>query len=52
MVVMAPKDENELRRMLVTAINHNGPAALRYSRGAGANVALDTEIRPPAPGQR
>ena len=46
MVVMAPKDENELRRMLVTAINHNGPAALRYPRGAGANVALDTEIRP------
>ena len=34
-VVMAPKDENELRHMLYTAINLNGPAALRYPRGNG-----------------
>jgi 1-deoxy-D-xylulose-5-phosphate synthase len=33
MVVMAPKDENELRRMLLTAIAHNGPVAIRYPRG-------------------
>jgi 1-deoxy-D-xylulose-5-phosphate synthase len=46
MVVMAPKDENELRRMLLTAINHPGPIAFRYPRGAGANVALDEQIRP------
>ncbi len=45
MIVMAPKDENELRRMLMTAINHNGPAALRYPRGAGENVSLDPEIQ-------
>ena len=33
MVVMAPKDENELCRMLTTAIDHNGPIAIRYPRG-------------------
>ncbi|MBC2715608.1 MAG: 1-deoxy-D-xylulose-5-phosphate synthase [Desulfobacteraceae bacterium] len=45
-VVMAPKDENELRRMLLTAINHPGPAAFRYPRGAGANVTIDQHIEP------
>jgi len=33
MTVMAPKDENELRRMLITAISHKGPIAIRYPRG-------------------
>lgn len=37
-VVMAPKDENELRHMLYTAINVDGPAALRYPRGNGIGV--------------
>jgi 1-deoxy-D-xylulose-5-phosphate synthase len=46
MIVMAPKDENELRRMLLTAINHPGPAAFRYPRGTGANVAIDEHIKP------
>jgi 1-deoxy-D-xylulose-5-phosphate synthase len=46
MVVMAPKDENELRQMLVTAIQHSGPIALRYPRGAGTGVHLETPIRP------
>ncbi|HEY2988440.1 MAG TPA: 1-deoxy-D-xylulose-5-phosphate synthase [Candidatus Binatia bacterium] len=46
MVVMAPKDENELRRMLKTAIEHNGPIALRYPRGEGWGVELEKEIRP------
>jgi 1-deoxy-D-xylulose-5-phosphate synthase len=41
LVVMAPKDENELRRMLMTAVNHNGPVAVRYPRGRGVGVALD-----------
>jgi len=31
---MAPKDENELRGMLVTAFAHNGPIAVRYPRGS------------------
>lgn len=39
MVVMAPKDEMELRHMLKTALNHNdGPIAIRYPRGAGIGV--------------
>jgi 1-deoxy-D-xylulose-5-phosphate synthase len=46
MVVMAPKDENELRRMLKTAIDHNGPIALRYPRGFGEGVNIDPEITP------
>ncbi len=40
MVIMAPKDEQELRHMLHTAVYHNGPAAVRYPRGAGYGVAL------------
>ncbi|UCH19461.1 MAG: 1-deoxy-D-xylulose-5-phosphate synthase [Deltaproteobacteria bacterium] len=46
MVVMAPKDENELRRMLLTALNHNGPIAFRYPRGTGAGVKIEQNIRP------
>lgn len=45
MVVMAPKDENEMRHMLKTAIYHPGPAALRYPRGAGLGVPLDEEMQ-------
>ena len=45
MVVMAPKDENELRHMLKTAVYHKGPAALRYPRGSGLGVPLDEEIK-------
>jgi 1-deoxy-D-xylulose-5-phosphate synthase len=39
--VMAPKDENELQHMLQTAIEHDGPSAVRYPRGNGHGVALD-----------
>ena len=47
MTVMAPKDENELRRMMMTAINHSsGPIAFRYPRGCGLGVSLDTPILP------
>jgi 1-deoxy-D-xylulose-5-phosphate synthase len=36
---MAPKDENELRHMLATAVAHtSGPIAVRYPRGAGVGV--------------
>jgi len=45
MVLMAPKDENEMRHMLKTAIYHPGPAALRYPRGAGLGVPLDPEMK-------
>jgi 1-deoxy-D-xylulose-5-phosphate synthase len=39
-VVMAPRDEAMLVHMLHTAIAHDGPAALRYPRGAGEGVEL------------
>ena len=41
--VMAPKDEAELQRMLVTAIHHDGPCALRIPRGEGEGVPLAEE---------
>lgn len=41
MTLMAPKDENELRHMLFSAFQHNGPVAIRYPRGAGLGVPLD-----------
>jgi 1-deoxy-D-xylulose-5-phosphate synthase len=46
MVVMAPKDENELVRMLNTAIAHNGPIAVRYPRGAAAGVKMENQDVP------
>ncbi len=46
MVVMAPKDENELRRMLVTALNHDGPVAIRYPRGSAVGVPLENPVLP------
>jgi 1-deoxy-D-xylulose-5-phosphate synthase len=46
MVIMAPKDENELRRMLLTAVEHPGPIALRYPRGKGTGIEIEKEIRP------
>jgi 1-deoxy-D-xylulose-5-phosphate synthase len=42
-VIMAPKDENELQHMLATAIHHPGPISLRYPRGEGWGVALEAE---------
>ena len=41
--VMAPKDEAELQRMLVTALGHSGPIALRIPRGSGEGVPLMEE---------
>jgi 1-deoxy-D-xylulose-5-phosphate synthase len=43
-VVMAPKDENELRHMLYTALMRTGPSAVRYPRGSGLGVKLDDEL--------
>lgn len=45
MVVMAPKDENELQHMLKTAIGHSGPITLRYPRGAGWGVEMENVVR-------
>ncbi|MBZ5513543.1 MAG: 1-deoxy-D-xylulose-5-phosphate synthase [Acidobacteriia bacterium] len=44
-VVMAPKDENELRHMLYTALSLEGPAAFRYPRGNGMGVPLDPDLK-------
>jgi 1-deoxy-D-xylulose-5-phosphate synthase len=43
--VMAPKDENELRHMLKTAVYSGLPISLRYPRGAGYGVQLDHELK-------
>jgi 1-deoxy-D-xylulose-5-phosphate synthase len=51
MVLMAPKDENELRCMLLTAVMHNGPIAIRYPRGHGVGAVLDEAISPIPIGQ-
>lgn len=44
-VIMSPKDENELQHMIRTAVEHPGPSALRYPRGAGFGVPMDQEIK-------
>lgn len=47
MVVMAPKDENELRDMLRFAADYNGgPVAIRYPRGPGTAAFLRTDFLP------
>ncbi len=43
MIVMAPKDEAEMRDMLLTMLEHVGPAAMRYPRGNGVGVPLDRQ---------
>ena len=45
MTIMAPKDENELRQMLNTALQFNGPIAIRYPRGSGIGVACEDELK-------
>lgn len=45
MVVMAPKDENELQNMLYSATKYDAPTAIRYPRGKGLGVALDETFR-------
>ncbi|MDD5563721.1 MAG: 1-deoxy-D-xylulose-5-phosphate synthase [Thermoanaerobaculaceae bacterium] len=45
MVVMAPKDEGELRHMLATALAAGRPVALRFPRGNGYGVAMDAPPR-------
>jgi 1-deoxy-D-xylulose-5-phosphate synthase len=44
MLVMAPADENECRQMLSTGFRHAGPAAVRYPRGTGPGVAVQTSL--------
>ncbi len=46
LVVMAPKDENELQHMIYTALQYTaGPIAFRYPRGEVVGVSMDAELR-------
>jgi 1-deoxy-D-xylulose-5-phosphate synthase len=43
LIIMAPADENECRRMLRTAFEYPGPAMVRYPRGGGPGVPIDPD---------
>jgi len=45
MIVMAPKDENELQRMLKSAFTYGHPTAIRFPKGKGRGVALEDNPR-------
>ncbi|MBI4188763.1 MAG: 1-deoxy-D-xylulose-5-phosphate synthase [Chloroflexi bacterium] len=44
LIVSAPKDENELQHLLYTAVKTGHPMAIRYPRGSGVGVKLDTDL--------
>jgi 1-deoxy-D-xylulose-5-phosphate synthase len=46
LVVMAPSDENECRRLLTTGLRHPGPAAVRYPRGTGPGARIEPALEP------
>ncbi|MFC0267481.1 1-deoxy-D-xylulose-5-phosphate synthase [Kushneria aurantia] len=46
MVIMAPSDERECYRMLTTAYQYDGPAAVRYPRGSGPGAAFEAGLEP------
>ena len=50
MVLMAPRDEAMLVRMLRTAVDHDGPVGLRYPRGEAEGVTLPDRVEPLALG--
>ena len=45
LVIMAPKDENELRHMLHTAVQVDSPVAIRYPRGSGLGIKMDESLQ-------
>ena len=46
MLIAAPSDENECRRLLTTAFLHDGPSAVRYPRGSGCGAAIEPGLAP------
>lgn len=44
MLVMAPSDEDECRKMLQTGYQYKGPAAVRYPRGTGIGAEIEPEL--------
>ena len=51
MLIAAPSDENECRRLLSTAFLHDGPSAVRYPRGSGNGAAIEPGLEPLAVGK-
>ena len=43
-ILMTPSDENETRLLLTTAFRHEGPAAVRYPRGTGPNISVNSNL--------
>ncbi len=43
MIVMAPKDENELQHLMKTGLSCDAPASIRYPRGVSLGVPMDLE---------
>jgi 1-deoxy-D-xylulose-5-phosphate synthase len=46
MIIMTPSNENETRKLLSTGYKYEGPAAVRYPRGAGPNIEIDKDLEP------
>lgn len=44
MVIAVPSDEDETRKLLTSAYHYQGPAAVRYPRGAGRNASISKEL--------
>lgn len=44
-ILMAPKDENELQHMVYSAFSYGHPVAIRFPKGPGLGVPLDKEFR-------
>jgi len=46
LLLMAPSDENECRRLFATGLGHDGPSAVRYPRGGGPGAAIEAAALP------
>ena len=46
LLIAAPSDENECRRLLTTAYRHDGPSAVRYPRGTGPGAMIEPGLEP------
>ncbi len=51
LILMAPSDENECRQLLFTGYQFNGPAAVRYPRGAGPGITPTPQLQAIEPGE-
>lgn len=51
MIVMAPKDENELQHMMYSALSYSHPSAIRFPKGKAYGVTMDQSLKPIALGK-